>query len=345
LVVHRHVLILGDSLDGGLGAAVIDEATWFASRSWRVTVAAPGKLLSGGDVNHLPLPLPESIRSLRALLDARRVLGEFLASVDLAGVHCHGARSFVLAKTAGVQRPLVTHHGFGRDPRESLLYYAGRRRAISMIPAVCRQAFAASPDIPGGGWTFAPIASPVLSELASPVPLRERDGIPAFGWIGRLEAPKRPEVFVQALAQLGEQRVVRGVIAGDGRQRGELEELSDRIGAPVTFVGRAAPERVLEQVRALVLISGFEAVSFAAQEAMWAGRPVVASRLPGLEWLLGTEGLYADDATELAARMSTLLDLRYADALGSRARSRAQRLLCGTSPWAAAEQALLGDSA
>jgi glycosyltransferase involved in cell wall biosynthesis len=128
---------------------------------------------------------------------------------------------------------------------------------------------------------------------------------------------------------------VHGVVVGGGQGIARLERLALELRAPVDFVGERDPEAWLRRAWALCLFSSHEAVSFVAQEAMWVGRAVVVSPLPGLQWLVGDAGVLAAGVDEAVEGMGSLCDAGRAAPLGERAAQRIRGLIAPTDPWPA----------
>jgi glycosyltransferase involved in cell wall biosynthesis len=236
------------------------------------------------------------------------------------------------ATLATARRPFVTLHGAGIVPSDPRGYRHLRQAVRIVIPRVARVAISAAPDVPG--WRFLPHASPRLASLGR-LPFPPAGQTPTFAWVGRVDEGKPGDEFVEALAALGRRRAVEGVVVGSGNGLARMEALAQRAGVPMQFVGEQDPEPFLARAWALVLFSRHEAVSFVAQEAMWAGRAVVASPLPGLRWLIGTTEPLVHDTTQAAAVLEDLCDPIRARARGDAAAERIRGLLKPDDPWPA----------
>lgn len=127
-------------------------------------------------------------------------------------------------------------------------------------------------------------------------------------------------------------------VIGDGPLRGELTSLAASLGDFVVMHGALSPaarDRVLAQAQlqlhtATTLPDGrTEGAPVALLEAMGAGRCVVATASGGVGWLLGDAGVVLDeraDASTLgAALLGVAVDEGAREALGERARARAER--------------------
>lgn len=154
-------------------------------------------------------------------------------------------------------------------------------------------------------------------------------------YFGRLETRKGPQVLVQALSALfNAVPDAHVVIAGDGPLREKLEEaVPAGLRKNVIFTGHFDETDRLALLSASTVVAlpaiGGESFGITLAESMAAGRPVVASAIPGyaavarggLDALLVPPG----DPVALAGGIATLLeDPSRAAALGEAARRRAR---------------------
>ncbi len=152
-------------------------------------------------------------------------------------------------------------------------------------------------------------------------------------WAGRFDPVKRLELAIDALALLpGE---VRLVLAGDGPQRGRIEQYAaaSAVGDRVVFAGwLEEPGTLMSAADVLVFPSLTEGLPNVVLQAMLAGVPVVGSDIPALRELAGDGEprlwLVADGGREYAAALGRLLDDdRLRARLAARARIWAQETL------------------
>ena len=137
-----------------------------------------------------------------------------------------------------------------------------------------------------------------------------------LAFVGRLDYQKNVAVFLAAAGRLRRAgKGVRGVIAGDGPERPLVEEFLRRDDASRWAVWLGFTDDVagvLSAADVLVLPSRWEGFGLAAAEAMAAGLPVVATRVPGLTEVIedGESGLLVDseDLDGLAAAVARLVD-------------------------------------
>lgn len=328
------LLLVSETLTGGMGSVVIAEAAWFRQRGWEVRIAAPADegALAQPDprLESMPLTLRDARRVIRTAAHLRRVRSQWRPDV----IHCHGPRGFVIARLAGTRAPVITLHGTGSMPSDPRGWSSLRRAGMAVLPHLAARAYTVIPGF-RSSWEFVPHASPRLSELEL-LPFPPADSTPTFLWLGRLVEPKQPDVLVRALAEVGRHREVRGVVAGNGAQVVRLRALADDLGVNLVLAGhRADVAPLLNEAWAVALFSRYEGIPFALQEAMWCGRPVVATPHPGVRWLLGDTGYLASTVDQAAEAMIQLVDWQTAARAGERAAARVRELIDPDAPWPA----------
>ena len=158
---------------------------------------------------------------------------------------------------------------------------------------------------------------------------------PVVGMVANFVPPKDHETFLRACALVAE-RVPRaefhcvGTGPGEAPARALAEELG--IAARVRFLGRLTPDGVwaaLGRFAVSVLSSLSEGMPNAVLEAMLAGRPVVATRVAGMDEVVqhGVTGYLVPprDAVALAAAVTQLLkEPGCAARMGAAGRERAR---------------------
>jgi glycosyltransferase involved in cell wall biosynthesis len=109
--------------------------------------------------------------------------------------------------------------------------------------------------------------------------------------VGRLVPAKRFDLFLQTLAQLNSKFPVRGIIAGDGPLRKELEAHARQLGllpGGVEFLGCVSDTVGLyRRANLFLLTSDHEGTPNVVLEAMASGIPVVGTRVGDVPDLLG----------------------------------------------------------
>ena len=326
------LLIVADSVEGGLGAAACSHARWFSAHGWSVALAAPGVDGAGlASAEAIEVGVPgaafDALAMLRAAKDLRRVISLRRPVI----VHAHGTRSELLVLMAG-RRPVVTMHGGGgRVAGQGRASTFARRTARYLAPLPARRAYSAAPV--GGRWHTQLLASPRLQSLNTQ-PVQAMASVPTFLWVGRMDHPKEPETFVRAVAVLARRQTVRGVLLGDGPLLADLKEIAAAERIPVEFMGeRADLEVFLASAWAVCLFSGFEGIPFAVQEAMWAARSTILTPLPSLRWFAAESAMYAANVEEAAQAMGDLSRRDVAEQRGLAAAARVRQLISVDDPF------------
>lgn len=162
------------------------------------------------------------------------------------------------------------------------------------------------------------VPNAVDSDLFFPAAVRvEADELHLLS-VGLHYPAKGVDMLLEAVAQLRKERgEFRLLIAGDGPQRVELEELAQELGVAqlVSFLGLRTKPQVAELMRhadLFVLPSRFETGAVAASEALMSGLPVVGTRVGAVPELVdeGSGVLATPDARALANAIATAIDQR-----------------------------------
>jgi glycosyltransferase involved in cell wall biosynthesis len=341
---------------GGQALVVDALARQFVALGHAVVVLAPRQRSAGAtDDDALPYTLVRHPR----LVSTRWFVGWYgwwLRSLHRRRrfdiVHCHSTypQGYVAAAcraTAGV--PLViTSHGSDLDP-VSLLYrkpqlrprYAAALRRADAVVAVSGATEANFRAVCPTLRRVARIPNGVdLARFAADVPRPERlpPSVVAGEYVlfmGRLQPRKGVDLLLDAFAAAARDGALSLVVAGDGSERAALQDRAAALGldARAQFVGRVegdAKTWLLRNALCSVIPSRIsEAFPLSLLESFAAGRPVVGTRIPGLEELIDPQRtglLVAPDAVgELARAIGALTAGRaQAESMG-RAAQRAAR--------------------
>jgi glycosyltransferase involved in cell wall biosynthesis len=293
----RRVLLVLATSTGGVGRHVRSLVTGLESRGASVLVAAPASTQqvfafpSHADVDIGERPHP--VRDVAAALSLRRLASR----ADL--VHAHGLRAAALAPGAG---PLVaTWHNALQSPTRIgalLERHAARRATVTLAASedLMRRALASG----GRDVRLAPVAAPALTATGRDPGL----GRPLVLAVGRLHPQKGYDLLVEALPLLGDAVVA---VAGEGPLRDELMARAPT----VRWLGRRDDVADLYAAADVVVLpSRWEARSLTAQEALRAGRPLVATDVGGIAGLVldGACLVPAGDAAALGRAVRRLLD-------------------------------------
>jgi glycosyltransferase involved in cell wall biosynthesis len=293
----RRVLLVLATSTGGVGRHVQSLVSGLQQRGADVTVAGPA---STQQVFHFPSyavvdigEKPNPVRDAAAVIALRRLA----ARADV--VHAHGLRAGALAPTV---TPLVVtwHNALLTDSRLGRLLerHAARRADVTLAASedLSRTALAAG----GRDVRVGAVAAPALTPTGRDPGL----GHPLVLAVGRLHPQKGYDVLIDALPLIGSAAVA---VAGDGPLRAELE----RRAPQVRWLGRR--EDVADLYAAadvVVLPSTWEARSLTAQEALRAGRPLVATDVGATAALVADGAVLVPpgDAAALGTAVRRLLD-------------------------------------
>ena len=298
---------------------------------------------AGVEVDVLQLPA-------RAYLRERRLIRELCARFRPDVVHTHGHRPDLL--DAGIARSMgaatvTTVHGSSRFRGMAQLYelvqFAMFRRFDAVV-AVSRPLVRSLSrfGVPRHRIHLVPNGWDGRAPGSDRHEARQALGAPPdrflIGWVGRLIPVKAADVFLRALAELGDVPWSASVV-GDGGERRRLEQLAARLGLRnrVAFPGSVYDAAgVFPAFDVFVLSSRTEGTPIVLFEAMAAGVPIVATRVGGVPDVVSPAeaALVApDDPGALAAAIRAV----YHNPAAARARAHraGERLLrdFAVAPW------------
>ncbi|WP_307801374.1 glycosyltransferase family 4 protein [Microbispora triticiradicis] len=329
--MSRIVLVLGSSA-GGVARHVRMLAGGLVARGHRVLVAGPldtekafGFTGAGADfaevrISDRPHPArdPRTVVRLRGLTRGADV------------VHAHGLRAGALSALAltgsrGWPRLVVTLHNAVTAGGA----VGGVYRVLERIVARrAHRVLVVSPDIgermrAGGAARVDPAVVPapplaepgrtpgeVRAEIAARLPADVADPAlrPILLTVARLAQQKGLETLLDAAAGPYKGDPIF-VVAGDGPLREELQARVDAEELPVVLYGWAETADLLQVATAVIVPSRWEGQPLSVQEALRAGRPVIATRVGGVPEMVGDAALLVppQDAGALSREIGRLL--------------------------------------
>lgn len=232
---------------------------------------------------------------------------------------------------------LVTVHGLGpeRFIQSDTLLLATLRQAdwiTTCSEAVLR---AIRRHVPSTEASSCTILNSLDSPMMAPMPLPLAS--PRLLCLGRLAPEKGFDVAIAAFSRVLERWPdSRLIVAGDGPDRGELEQLAAALGiaGAIDFIGWVALDdvpRLINRSSVVVMPSREEPFGLVALQAAQMGRPVVASQVDGLPEVVadGESGILVpvEDSPALANALVGLLgDPERARRMGAAAERRARQL-------------------
>jgi phosphatidylinositol alpha-mannosyltransferase len=237
-------------------------------------------------------------------------------------VHAHEPLSPSTGMFATLRSPapvVGTFHAFAERSRliqlaSPLLRIVWRR--LTARVAVSKAAASFMDTRFGGGSATRIVPNGVDVELFAKAQPADLPGGRRILWVGRLDRQKGLPVAVRAFADLATRLPdVHLVVAGDGAERGTVAALSPEARERVVMLGAVPHEKLPAYHAACDLLVapalGQESFGIVLVEAMAAGVPVVASRIPGYDEVVrdGIDGILVppNDPRALADAVERLL--------------------------------------
>jgi len=297
-----------------------------------------GPSYSFGDVAVHPFSFQDVIEhgGLKAVAgqcaQCNRIVDRFQPDV----IHLHGISRSVFQFTRQqkrARRPAVItlHDNLAAREKRTMAAWAleNTERVIAVSDYIYHEALGREPGLAGRLRTILN-ALPEPETCAAPLPSR-----PRILAAGRLATQKGFDLAINAFARVAaEFPDATLTLAGDGENRGDLEDLAtaSSFGARIRFTGWLEPEKMPElfNEHSLILVPSRwqEPFGLVALEAAQFGRPVIASRMGGLPEIVidGVTGklFENEDIPALADTLRSLLaDPALAARMGREARARA----------------------
>jgi glycosyltransferase involved in cell wall biosynthesis len=311
---------------GGTGRHVAMLARGCADRGMIVSVfgppaareAFPEAAFTPVDIGDRPRPG----RDAAAVLRLRRLIARSEPDV----VHAHGLRAAAAAALAQPRRPgpalLVTvHNAAPPGALSAAVYRALERLAARRADAVLcvsadlaeRMRRAGARDVALAVVPAPPAAAPSAGAVEKARADIAAGGRPLVLAVGRLAPQKGFDLLVEAMIGLRDRDPAPVLaIAGEGSLADQLaaQARASRVG--VRFLGpRCDIPALLAAADVAVVPSRWEGQPLIVQEALRAGRPLVASRVGGIPALTGQDGALLvppGDPGQLAAALRSVLD-------------------------------------
>jgi glycosyltransferase involved in cell wall biosynthesis len=341
------VAIVAGLASGGTARHVAVLAAGCRDAGLAVSVLAPAATLRRLRTSSAAVPLvigdrPRPLRDARAVARLRSWITAWRPDV----VHAHGVRAGAFAGVAiGLtRRParpalVVTVHNAPPASRVASGVHAALERSCARRAdlVLCASADLAARLRARGAAaveqvdvTAPPGPTPTAAEVAAARGEIAETGRPVVLAVGRLAPQKGLDVLVDAAARWchRDPRPVT-VIVGEGPLAESLRaQVASTADSDVRLLGaRDDVPALLAAADVVVVPSRWEARALIVQEAMQAGRPIVATRVGGVPVLTGEDGavlVSPGDPVELAAAVTAVLDdPAKAARLGRAARARA----------------------
>jgi len=335
---------------GGLRTALRNLGEGYQQAGHEAVLIVPGRersdtTTSQGRVITLPSsPLPRTggYRVMAGRRELTRLLDELepdrIEVSDRATLRWTGG----WARQRGVGSMMVSHESlagllgvWGMPKRDALADKYNLRTAEYFDQVVCTTAFAAAEFRRLGVSNLVEVPLGVDLQEFHPsradAAVRERYARPdelLVAFCSRLSAAKRPELAVDAIAELRNDKVPAVLaVAGDGTRRTALAYRAARL--PVRFAGHIADRSAVAALMAsadVVLAPGpVETFGLAALEALACGTPVVVNESSALPEVVGDAGMAVPGTPEGFAGGVSALMARPERERRAAARARAER--------------------
>jgi glycosyltransferase involved in cell wall biosynthesis len=267
------------------------------------------------------VPVHRVVVGGRGYRDERAMVARIMGDMNAQVLHTHGYRCDVIDGPVARQhdvRHAVTLHGFTARNWRGRLYEwiqvraAARADAVIVVSKVIERRVRAA-----GGDSRVHL---LRNAMRAPEAPADRDtarrilgvagDLPVIGWVGRLSREKGPDLLLDAVARLRARAQV--VVIGDGPMRSLLAERARALGldAVVSFAGlHDNAARLFAAFDVLALTSRTEGTPMVLLEAMWAGVPIVATRVGGVPDILddASAHLPTTDPLAIAAALDAAL--------------------------------------
>ncbi len=251
------------------------------------------------------------------LLTLRRYIPDF----DLVHVYLFPAQLFlpIAAILSGSEVPLVLSEGTTHHRRKKRWLHPLERWMYNQYTAVA----CASEAIATSLRKWVPRIESKITVIHNGIDVRKferaepvsrkavgiSNGNSVLLYVASLQPRKDHINLLHAMTQIRDADLV---LVGDGILRPQLEGLAETLGIAqrVHFLGRRSDvAELLKMADIYVHPPAFEGFGIAAAEALCAGKPVVASNVPGLAQVVGDAGILVppNDSATLAREVSKLL--------------------------------------
>jgi phosphatidyl-myo-inositol alpha-mannosyltransferase len=318
------------TVPGGVQSHVVHLARALTALGDEVTLVGPGTA-AGGELSvgrSQKVPFNGSVAPIALWPTSYRRTVRALRDLEPDVIHVHEPLVpwvGVAAATSALAPVVGTFHAWSDTSRAYRLARPVGRRVLSHLAAAvavseaAAEYHAAALGVAARRFRIVPNGVDLARfDGARPLEGLHDPGVPTLAFVGRLEPRKGLEILIRAFTRLKADRPdLRLLVVGEGPERERCQALLPaRLRADVVFLGRVDVEELPGCYAAAdVYVSpalGGESFGIVLLEAMAAGRPVVASDLPGYRSVLrdGLQGCLVppNDPVALATTLGTLLD-------------------------------------
>lgn len=297
---------------GGIGRHVASLVPRLVQRGHQVQIFCPSVTATAqgfGDLGFGGLGVP--VRSLRQLAAAR--------GADVVHGHGYKAGGLVALLTPMLPSPrVVTWHnavlGRGRSAAAARVLQRVVARNADLTLGASSDLVAEALRLGAPAARLGPVAAPMLAPPKTPADqVRAELGIAEddifIVTVSRLAPQKNLGLVLDIAAAMRDRTRLQFVVVGEGPERASLAARIAVNALPVRLIGRRDDiADLLAAADFALLTSTWEARALVAQEALLAGLPLVATRVGGIEELVGEAAVLVDldDPGAAAAAVAAL---------------------------------------
>ena len=306
------LVLVAETLTGGLGRAVAGDSVTGLASGRRVYVLAPV-----GETSAFPLPrgiiqvdlqIPDRLSKIGRSIRARRQFLRFIKSVNSRNlfVHAEGIRSGIIC--VGKYSNALTIHGQGAEmgihPVRTIL----RSILLRVLSRCYEYPLSVMPES-RGKWNTLWFTSTAAQEFywKTPATPKPEESL-TMAWLGRVAPPKRFRDFTRIYEEIKLSGVpVKALIAGEIDDEYLPEVSRFESDSEFQILGHVTNlDEFLSQDVVVCLFSESEGKTFAIEESISRGRPVIVSDLPGHRMMISRNEFIAGSTKEAATKLKAL---------------------------------------
>lgn len=276
---------------GGAEKVVFQLCSTLNSPHNHIYVASTGgyyvSKLSEINVKHFTIPDLEE-KNIRAIVDTFNILSNIIATNNIDIIHTHHRMAAFYARLLQFKfknlKHIYTAHNVFFD-HKSLLNFALKKATIVACGNTVKENLI---DVYGiSSENIYIIYNSVERKGDSTLETKSKSlkkGFYYIGYIGRLSEQKGVDVFIKAINRIVKSNSkIKGLIIGDGEERGNLEKLTNKLGAKenIHFLGYQNNVYYwLSQIEFVILPSRWEGLPLIPIETFASGKTIIVSDIP-----------------------------------------------------------------
>lgn len=288
--------LITDLEPGGLRTIALLQLGTLRSQGYAVEICgdAPSSSLDEHEPYLHRIAMPKRVMDVRKMIASHSALRRILRAKKFDAIVAYGFRSCLLLALSHTPSTKFFVN-IGQFPKQRI-----KRYLLSIMSKTSHIAITSSTG--SVGWTFAPF---LTADAATISRTKFQTGTfpPVVVWFGRLDSPKRPDVWLEIFSALKERLPIQGRIVGAGPYLGQLKRQVQERQLPISFHGWSSASTAFRNASLSIFWSDSEGqLPVAAQESIMCGVPILVNRLASIDDFCGREfrGVVSDvsDAVE-----------------------------------------------